>query len=409
MIDLKNALNIKYASPLGLTSQFSFCGIPFRLDTYSACTFSCRYCYSFFRGGNTYRKNIRPADAFLIISKIERALSRKDAGHKGLITEFLRRRVPLHFGGMSDPFPPEESDHSISLLVLKYLKTINYPIVISTKSILPATTAYRNVLAGYSNLIYQVSLSTTRDSLAAFLEPYCPPPSQRILSVKSLSNLNVITMIRWQPLIPNVSEDPESFFEAIKGTGIRHIIIEFLKLPVEFPQALSNLPAPMDGVSLYYKLCKAKIIGREYILPIKKRLPIISKAIMLAHKLGISIGIGDNDLHHLSSTNCCCGVDAFSGFENWYKYQMSYAVINNNGGKIKYDSIKNQWRPIGACDEFINSHSRIKQRYNKIEDYILKRWEDIDSDFNPSSYYQVNCALKRDNEGLRVFNIRKYK
>jgi DNA repair photolyase len=35
-----------YSSPLSLTSQFYFCPVPLRLDTYSGCSHGCIYCFA---------------------------------------------------------------------------------------------------------------------------------------------------------------------------------------------------------------------------------------------------------------------------------------------------------------------------------------------------------------------------
>lgn len=57
----------EYTNSLSLTSQFSFCGLPFRLDTYSGCSFSCAYCFARIRGGNIETKKIKQSDSKSII------------------------------------------------------------------------------------------------------------------------------------------------------------------------------------------------------------------------------------------------------------------------------------------------------------------------------------------------------
>lgn len=39
-------MNKIYGSPISLTSQFYFCGVPLRLDTYSGCSHNCLYCFA---------------------------------------------------------------------------------------------------------------------------------------------------------------------------------------------------------------------------------------------------------------------------------------------------------------------------------------------------------------------------
>jgi DNA repair photolyase len=107
-----------YTTPFSITSQFAFCGLPLRLDTYRGCGFQCSYCFARNRGGNSPGETIRPANFKQIDTILERALNQNG---KGVIAEFLRRRTPIHFGGMSDPFQPAELKHRVTASALRSL------------------------------------------------------------------------------------------------------------------------------------------------------------------------------------------------------------------------------------------------------------------------------------------------
>ena len=64
-----------YRYSLSLTTQFYFCGIPFRLDTSSKCKFGCAYCYSDLRGGRR-TSTVLYADVSKIRNKFERAFEK---------------------------------------------------------------------------------------------------------------------------------------------------------------------------------------------------------------------------------------------------------------------------------------------------------------------------------------------
>ena len=49
--------NNEYTSPLGITSQFYFCGNPFRLDVYKGCTVGCKYCFINNQHSNNVKNN----------------------------------------------------------------------------------------------------------------------------------------------------------------------------------------------------------------------------------------------------------------------------------------------------------------------------------------------------------------
>ena len=63
----------KYNYSLSLTSQFYFCGIPYRLDTKPKCELNCSYCFAMSRGGRRTETSLIADPNFLerLIKKIE--------------------------------------------------------------------------------------------------------------------------------------------------------------------------------------------------------------------------------------------------------------------------------------------------------------------------------------------------
>src|SRR5882762_9368952 len=90
-------MNRAYITPLGLTSQFSFCGLPLRLDTYAGCAISCSYCFARLRGGNAQTNKIRYADPDSVITRFQNAFSKPEVA-TGVVAELVRNKTPLHFG-----------------------------------------------------------------------------------------------------------------------------------------------------------------------------------------------------------------------------------------------------------------------------------------------------------------------
>ncbi|NOU18021.1 MAG: radical SAM protein [Bacteroidales bacterium] len=400
----------EYKNPLSITSQFSFCGMPFRLDTYSGCDFLCIYCFSHKRGGNSNYKNIKIADPDLIINKFRNSLE-KPKINTGLISQYIRRRMPIHFGGMSDPFQNIEKKAQVSLKVLKFLCSINYPVVISTKSNLLINKEYLETLKSNPNLIIQYSFSILNDDLSKIIEPNSPTSTEKINSLKVLSKHNINTIIRWQPYIVGLSENPLEFVSKIKNSGTKHLIIEFLKLPADNNLAWETSLKPLNKVRDYYNKKNSIVIGRELILPPKEKVETIRILKNELKKYNITLGVGDNELQYLSDTECCCGVDKYKGFENWNKFQISYAIIKSINNQIKFSTIEKQWSPTGSIDKFLNSESRIEKNkdFNRVSDYIIDRWNNLSSDFNPSKYFEVEDSGLMDEKEFRIFEFRKSK
>ncbi len=78
-----------YTTPFSVTSQFGFCGLPLRLDTYRGCGFQCSYCFARYRGGNRPMENIVPANP----NAIQRVLDRALIGQKGGVVGMCGKKV----------------------------------------------------------------------------------------------------------------------------------------------------------------------------------------------------------------------------------------------------------------------------------------------------------------------------
>src|SRR5438105_6619983 len=64
-----------YRYGLALTSQFYFCGLPLKLDTYSKCSFKCSYCFAHARGGAHREAPVSAFDADLLDRQLDRIKS----------------------------------------------------------------------------------------------------------------------------------------------------------------------------------------------------------------------------------------------------------------------------------------------------------------------------------------------
>jgi hypothetical protein len=108
----------------------------------------------------------------------------------------------------------------------------------------------------------------------------------------------------------------------------------------------------------------------------------------------------------MSDTYCCCsGADQFEGFGNWNRFNIAHAGKKGVGKLITFDSIKDEWSSKGAIDKYLNSNSRLipNLSHNTVETYVLDRWENLESNFNPTKFYGVIYIGKRDVDGRRVY------
>ena len=336
-----------YRYPIALTQQFRYCGNPFRVDMYKGCDFGCSYCFANSRKGG-YNSNPDISD-INIIKKLFIKAFESDKEYKDLTTELLRHRVPLHLGGLSDPFQNREWVNRLTYEFLKISNKYNYPVIISTKC--------ANLPKEYLDILnpdihaFQISLMGYNEEFVRKYEKNTPSPNERINFIKLLSDSKFWVSLRIQPLID--IDEALLLVKEIKDY-IKYITIEHLKIPVDNNE-IKDIFRHLLNVN-YYKPKQ----GRAFELLHDMKIENIQKIKQITN---LPIGVGDNDLHELSSSRCCCGIDCInSNFSNWFKYNYTYLIT----GKPE----KDLWYPKGNVRSCINNTDRISKDMNTVKDYV---------------------------------------
>lgn len=299
-----------YQSPMSLTQQFRFCGNPLRLDFYKGCDFGCKYCFANARGGNINHE-LDYAN-FSIVEKLFQKAFDDNAATKNLNIELLRHKVPLHVGGMSDPFQTREWEMKLNYQLIKLSNKYEYPIMFSTKTAcLPDE--YFEILNPKLHA-FQISLMGYDDDFIRKYETCTPTAKERIEFIHKLKDKGFWVGVRMQPLV--------DLKQALKVCGAvdgmaNYITVEHLKIPTD-NKAVRSLFEPID-MTKYYRpssLRNFELSKEEKIKNINAIKDVVKNSV---------IGVGDNDLHYMSQSRCCCGIDTIGGaFNNYLKYNLTY-------------------------------------------------------------------------------------
>jgi DNA repair photolyase len=335
-------------------------------------------------------------------SFLAHAFERADDGSSSVIAQALRRRVPIHFGGMSDPFQPAEQRHRVTLEFLKILSNRKYPTIISTKGELAADLTYLSLLKANPNTIVQVSLVSTSDGNAKLIEPHATAPTKLLRLMERLSEAGVIVTCRLQPYLGDVSGQIRNYAATVASAGAKQISIEHLKVPIE---RVHN-PIIEAARESYLKL-GARRDGREYVLPASIKRATLFEMRNECRRAGIYFGSADNDFQFLSdSWACCSGADLFPGFENYYRFQIAYAVRKSVGRDIRLAIIDDEWRPSGSIDRYLNSKTRMSFRVGipgTVDAHINYRWNSPAAPGSPTSFAGVIATERFDDNGNRIY------
>ena len=341
-----------YTSPIGMTQQFRFCGNPFRIDMYKGCDFGCKYCFA----NSSQAKGHNDGFAIAKIKSLESVFKKAfetDEESKDVTIELLRHRVPLHCGGMSDPFQKREFEYKLTYKLIELSNKYNYPICFSTKQCdLPDE--YFKILNPEIHA-FQVSIMGWDDEFIKKYETNTPTAKQRLDFVKKLRDKGFWCAIRIQPLV-DLDQAKKLVYEA--GRYPNYIIIEHLKIPND-NNDVKKLFLKDYNKSFYKSPMNMRNIEIQPDIK-EKNINIIKE---IANKNGVIIGVGDNDLHHLSQSRCCCGIDTInSNFDNYLKYNLTYFITG------ECENPNELWKPQCNCKQCFFS-SAVKSEEDRFVDY----------------------------------------
>lgn len=262
-------------------SQIPICDVPIRFDTYKGCSFGCKYCFV-----------RRKSD----ISKIEKgegaeALLNFIKGKRSLKTNWCDWDIPLHWGGVADPFQPAEKIIKNSLDCLKVLEQTQYPFLVSTKSTLYAESPYIELLAA-SNGILQVSAVCSKYDV---LEKGAPTWKERIEAIRKTAPKLKRVNIRIQPYMTEVKEDVLEALKVYADIGVYGVIVEGMKF-IKKKEGLEKK-------------------GADFVYPVEKLRQHFEEIKYKAHSLGLKFYSGENRLRVMGDNLCCCGIDGLEGFK----------------------------------------------------------------------------------------------
>lgn len=261
-------------------SQVVLCDLPIRFDTYIGCSHDCKYC---FVQRKKDLKNIKKGEgATTLINFIK--------GSRDQTTNWCDWNIPLHWGGISDPFQPIEAKYRNSYECLKVFKETQYPFIVSTKGKIICQDEYIKLIKD-CNCVIQISLVCPEYDR---LEKGAPPFQERLEMVRKLSKYKRVN-IRIQPYMVEVHNSILKSIKQFADAGAYGIVIEGMKF-VKIKPGLVKL-------------------GGDYVYP-KSILESKFKELRTeAHKYGLKFYSGENRLRNMGDNLCCCGIEDLKGFK----------------------------------------------------------------------------------------------
>jgi DNA repair photolyase len=207
------------------------------------CPYACIYCYAnsfraslytaFFDNSKTMGlRHCNPTYYKQEMDKMARYRAMTFDQKKELtgINKAFALRMPVRMGIRFEDFLRNEGRHGISLEMLRYLKDIEYPVMINTKSNLVGTDPYIRALAdNKAGGAVHLTVITSNEEISKKLEPGAPSYALRLEAIRNMTSAGVRVVARIEPylfLLNDDSEDVLKYIEDMWEAGVRNITFD---------------------------------------------------------------------------------------------------------------------------------------------------------------------------------------
>lgn len=303
-----------YGSPRW-TNEIADCSMPMTFDTYSNCSFGCIYCFSQFQRGNgngkgNYfaKKEVKNVDP----EKIKRMFTEPDK-YAGQFAEYIKQRKVMQWGGLSDQFDGFERQRGVTLELLKFFKSIDYPLCFSTKATWwTEDDRYMSLVEGQKNWNFKFSIITLDEYKARIIEKSVPSPQKRLEAIRRIAEAGAGgATLRLRPFIIGVSTP--SYLDLIReahSRGANAVSTEFFCLEQRSNSLREQKPTfnALCGFDLF-KFYKKYSVSQGYMrLNRHVKEPFFRKMKALCEELGMRFYVSDAHFKELCNNGSCCGL-----------------------------------------------------------------------------------------------------
>lgn len=398
------------------------CSMPMTFDQYGNCWYSCFYCFASFQRsvGNVkldyLQKNVRKVSKKKIINMI-----RNPETHWGQFAEFIKQKMTIQRGGMSDPFCPIEEQEWLGYEIITELQKARIPVRFSSKSdLILRDEKYLNLFKETPELFYYMaSIITLDDKMAQILEAWAPSPMRRIETLKKLSDIGVTTCLRLRPYIIGITDRTiKPLLKACAEAWVKHISTEFFCMEA---RASESVKANFERIS---KLCGFDIFefyrkntDTKWYRRLKRSVvqPYIDELITEAKKYWMQVFISCPKNKHQWAWPSCCGLPESNPLFKFHKGQFTYALML---AKEKWRVERNDlWQHIIYKDmeyckaQWLNQwwlKQSAKYRGLTMYDYMRNLWNNTSSQNNPYRLFNwVLVPYWNDKDGNVIYKYNK--
>ena len=282
-------------------SQMLMCDLPIRFDTYKGCAHGCKYCFA------QARYNIDEVFKKETVGSLRNFINHKRNNKE---ISWCDWDIPLHWGGLSDPFQPIDKKMRISYECLKVFAETQYPVVISTKGRLIADPEYLDLISRCKVIVQISALCSEYDKI----EAGAPPFEERLEIMKKITKVGKKLIVRGQPYVTDYKKQILGNLSRFADAGAHGIVFEGIKIKTARKGFIKN------GQDLIYP----KGILRKHFEQLREE----------AHRVGLKFYSGENRLRNMGDSLTCCGIDAGDPDFIPNKANLNYYIFDKDNFKF---------------------------------------------------------------------------
>ena len=201
-------------------SKSSLPGLVYSLNPYRGCVHNCIYCYA-----PDVIKETRPWGTFVDVKKNIVSILEKN-----LLSKKYNNKKTIGISTVTDPYQDIEKKYEITRNCLLTLQKYDIPISIQTKSDLVLRDIV--ILKKFSRKDVGITITTINDEIRKKYENFSSSVADRLKTLKKICENDISTWVFIGPIIPfvNTEKNIHELIENIYLTGVRHIIVDKLRL-----------------------------------------------------------------------------------------------------------------------------------------------------------------------------------
>lgn len=357
------------------------------------------------------------------VEKVKKIFTDPDSSQFG---SYVKKRIPMQWGGLSEPFDLREKELGISLQLLKFFREIDYPVSFSSKSVWHLKDdRYRDVLKGAKNFHVKVSIITYDEEKARIIEKGVPTPKERVWAIGEYAKLGIAAVnLRLRPFIIGVTNPTHTeLIKAVAEMGAYGVSTEFFCLEA---RAADNVKARYKIISAvagydiweFYRRFSVQQGYRRLNYEVKRSY--INGIKLLCASNNLKLFVSDANHKEACAYGSCCGVPDTGPFGNFAKCQFTQAiVIAKEKGEVHFNDIAQYETEYLKETPYIdatgfntaNLANRAKHRYMSMFDHMRATWNKPKNQNSPYRYFDgllIPDRLDENNDIVYKFNKAKY-